>query len=80
LLLDGLATRYHLLPSEVLERGDTLDVLVMDVSMTWLDQEMEKKRAVSEGRAPIPKKMSTETLQAMLDKVRKKNENQADQG
>ena len=32
-MLDAMAVRYHVLPSQVLVLGDTLDYYVMDVAM-----------------------------------------------
>ena len=49
-----------------------MDVLVMDVSMSWFNQEQERQRAKAEGKPPPVKNVSTETLQAMLDRVKNK--------
>jgi hypothetical protein len=70
-MLDGLATRYHLLPSEVLCRADTLDVLVMEVAMNWHNQQMERHRAKAEGKSTAPK-LPQDQLKAMIDAVKRK--------
>jgi hypothetical protein len=71
-MLDGLATRYKLLPSEVLSRGDTLDVLVMDRAQAWEQYQRDLYESKTQGRAPPPPKNIPKTeLQALLDSVRK---------
>jgi hypothetical protein len=42
LTLDTLGERYGLLPSEVLARGNTLDVMVMDTALTYRDYQQKK--------------------------------------
>ena len=70
-MLDALGTRYHLLPSEVLARSDTLDVLVMDTAMAWEKYQEELARAKREGRAAPAPKMDVNTMQSMLTAARK---------
>ena len=70
-MLDALVTRYHLLPSEILARSDTLDVLVMDTAMAWEKYQEERHRAKREGRAAPAPKMDVNTMQSMLTAVRK---------
>jgi hypothetical protein len=70
-MLDGLATRYHLLPSEVLSRADTLDVLVMEVALDWHNQRMERARDSAEGKSTAPK-LPQDQLKAMIDAVKRK--------
>jgi hypothetical protein len=70
-LLDSLASRYHLLPSEVLRRGDTLDILVLDTALQWHHMKEQEARAKAEGK-PMPTKMPVNKLQEMLDSVRQK--------
>jgi len=65
-MLDALASRYHLLPSEVLARSDTLDVLVMDTAISWHNFQEEQARAKREGRPPPPPKTDVNILQRML--------------
>jgi hypothetical protein len=72
LLLDGLATRYHLLPSEVIQRADTLDVLVSETAQAWQRRQRELAEAKAHGRAPAAPRLSQDEMQAMLSRVRKK--------
>jgi hypothetical protein len=71
LVLDTLATRYHLLPSEVLARSDTLDYFVMDVAISWHNSQQEEAQAKADGK-PAQKKLSVDQMQEMINKVRKK--------
>lgn len=40
--IGALAKTYHLLPSEVLARATTFDIMVMDVMATWEDYHQKK--------------------------------------
>ena len=71
LLLDSIATRYHLLPSEVLNRADALDYLVMDVSTSWQRREQDLAEAKSKGVAPPAPELSINTMQQMLERVKR---------
>ena len=41
MLIDSLAERYGCLPSKVLSEGDTFDLMVLDVSLTYRKYEEE---------------------------------------
>lgn len=66
LLLDSLATRYHLLPSVVLQGADTLDILVMDASISYHRYIDAKEQAKQSGGAPPVPDVPLEKLQAMM--------------
>ena len=66
LTLDNLATRYGLLPSEVLGRATTLDLYVLDLSAKYQKYQHEK----SQGLNPPTRKPSQEELKAMLTRVK----------
>lgn len=79
-MLDSLAHRYKLLPSEVIQRGDTLDVLVMETTLQWQRRQRDAAEAKAKGRAPMGAKLSQEQLKAMMARVRsEKNGNQTSQ-
>ena len=40
--IGALAKTYHLLPSEVLARGTSFDIMVMDVMTAWEDYHQKK--------------------------------------
>ena len=64
--LDRLGERYGLLPSEVLERATTLDIMVMDLSISY-EHSKEKRR---QGALPNIKQ---EKLIEGLKKFKEKN-------
>ena len=70
-MLDNLATRYHLLPSRVLAEADTLDFLVMDVVLAYNKYSQDKSEAQRKGVAPAPPKLPLNTLQEMVERVKK---------
>lgn len=63
-----LAKTYHVLPSEVLARATTFDLMVADVMMTWEQEQQDR----ADGKKPVPQ-MSREQMQAMMDRVRNKD-------
>jgi hypothetical protein len=71
-MIDALATRYHLLPSEVLVKADTLDVMVMDMSVSWHNYKIECEQAEANGKPKPAPKMSANKLQAMMAAVKGK--------
>ena len=63
--------RYHLLPSQVLDRADTLDYFVMDVATSYHRHQQEVADARANGRpAPAPQ-IPINTLQEMIERVRR---------
>jgi len=70
-VLDNLATRYHLLPSQVLDLADTLDFLVMDVSLAYHRYEREKSEAKAKGMAPPAPDLPLNTLQEMVERIKR---------
>lgn len=52
LQLDGLGKRYGLLPSEVLNRGNTFDLYIMDCALTF--ENYHHKKAMNNGKEPLP--------------------------
>ena len=68
--MDGLAQRYGLLPSEVLARADTLDVLVMDIAQSYRNW-LEQQRASQPGAAPATPQIPLNKLQEMVERHRR---------
>jgi hypothetical protein len=68
LQVDGLGKRYGLLPSEVLSRGNTFDLYIMDCALTF--ENYHNRKAMNNGKDPIPD-YTTDELQNMLSKVKK---------
>jgi len=52
LQVDGLGKRYGLLPSEVISRGNTFDLYIMDCALTF--ENYHQKKAMNKGKDPIP--------------------------
>lgn len=65
LMIDGLGKRYGMLPSEVLERSNTLDLYIMDIALSF--ENFHHKKAMNNGMDPLPDYTQDELL-AMLNK------------
>ena len=50
LQIDGLGKRYGLLPSEVIKRGDTFDLYIMDCALSF--ENYHHKKANSKNSVP----------------------------
>lgn len=50
LQVDSLGKRYGLLPSEILSRGNTFDLYVMDCALTF--ERFQFKKAENKGKVP----------------------------
>jgi hypothetical protein len=62
-MLDALAERYNKLPSEVLDKADTLDLWVYDVAISY--------RTYKQGSEDDKnKKMDQKSLQDLMDSVK----------
>jgi hypothetical protein len=68
LQLDGLGKRYGLLPSEILKRGDTLDLYIMDCAMSF--ERYHQQKELNKGKPPTPN-LSTEELLEIFNKNKK---------
>jgi hypothetical protein len=73
-MLDSLAHRYKLLPSEVIQRGDTLDVLVMETTLQWQRRQRELAEAKSSGKAPPAAKLTQQQMLDMMKRVKERKD------
>ena len=64
LTLDTMAERYKLLPSEILARGNTLDLYIMDAALSYHNYQHKK----SMGK--VEQDYTTEELMEMMQKVK----------
>jgi hypothetical protein len=64
-MLDAMAQRYGILPSELLMKGDTFDITVMDVALTY--KRFKEKSANNED---ITDMYDQEELQNIMDRTR----------
>jgi hypothetical protein len=60
LQLDGLGKRYGMLPSQILSQGNTFDLYVMDMALTF--ENYHNKKASNGGKATIPEYSNDELL------------------
>lgn len=67
LQVDGLGKRYGLLPSEVIKRGNTFDLYIMDAALTF--ENYHHKKAANNGKAPVPD-YTEEELFAIMNKAK----------
>jgi len=67
LQLDSLGKRYGLLPSEVLDRGSTFDLYIMDAAMTF--EQFHVKKAQNNGKVPT-EYYTEEQLMAIMQKAK----------
>jgi len=67
--LDTMASRYHVLPSEIMKRGDTLDVLVLDTALTWHSEQNKQAQAKAEGKPATPN-IPVNKLKEMMEAVK----------
>jgi len=70
-VLDNLATRYHLLPSQVLSTADTLDFMVMDVVLAYNRYQEGKADAQRKGVAPPVPNIPLNTLEEMIKRTKR---------
>lgn len=74
LMLDTIASRYHCLPSEVVERADTFDIFIVNTALGLhaKAREEEERRANRKG-PPVAPRLTQEQMEAMLASVDNKN-------
>lgn len=67
LSLDNLAAKYHLLPSEALERATTFDLYVLDTGARWARHQQE----IADGKtSPNTSKFSVKQMQEMMRRAK----------
>jgi hypothetical protein len=65
-----MASRYHCLPSEILEKADTFDVYVLQTATAWQEYQQEVSKAKHSG-GPMPAaNLSQDQMRAMIQRVR----------
>jgi len=69
LLIDTLANRYHCLPSEIVARGDTLDVYIITEALKIRAYYDKLADAKASGKVlPMKKKYTQEELKAIVER------------
>jgi len=74
LQIDGLGKRYGMLPSEVLSRGNTFDLYIMDCALTF--ENFHHKKAANKGKMPTDV-FKQEDLLNILNKGKKNASNES---
>jgi hypothetical protein len=71
-IIDNISTRYHKLPSEVLAKATTFDLLVANTGTMWEIKQREEAEAKASGKPIPPKapKLSKEQMIAMIKRAR----------
>lgn len=71
-MLDMLAQRYGVLPSDLLARGTTVDILVFNTSMKWAVEQQREQEARASGQPYVRKhkELTVEQMKDMLARVR----------
>lgn len=70
MVIDGLASRYSLLPSEVIQRADVFDMYVMDTALAWEQYCNQQAEAKSRGGPPPAPKLSEGEMLKMMERVK----------
>ena len=68
LTLDHLARRYHLMPSQVLAQGTTLDLRCMEIGSAWAREQDPNQRKLIQ--AERREDLTQEQMQQRIDQVR----------
>jgi hypothetical protein len=67
-MLDGVAQRYGVLPSDFLVRGNSFDITVATLAQEYTNRKNAEARG--EIREPRVPNLTTEEMQAMIDRVK----------
>lgn len=72
LTIHNLAENYKCLPSEIMARGTTFDLYVLDIHTKWVKYQHEQEKARQGGAKTMPSKhnFSQEQLLAMIKRTR----------
>lgn len=66
LTIDNLATRYHLLPSEVFLTATTLDLYVMDLAVRWSNYKHEQANGPTVNQPAPVRELTQEEMIALV--------------
>jgi hypothetical protein len=69
LTVHNLADAYKILPSEVMDRGTTFDLYILDLHSRWVKYQQQREEAHKQG-LPVPKKLSQEQMKEMIRKTK----------
>jgi hypothetical protein len=78
--LDAMAERYHLLPSDILAKGTTFDLRVLDVGASWNRHQQQQHQAginntpSTKSHTRDSRALTQEALSQMIETARKKHD------
>lgn len=75
-MVDQMAKRYGVLPSELISRGTTQDIWVFDVAVSYEHYQNEKQRRKQGGTPSLPQ-AATPEMAERLKEFKQKNENKS---
>ena len=71
--VDWVSKRYGMLPSEFIARGNSLDIMIADLGVSYENHINKKAEAKSKGKVGPAPDLSQDEMQKMLSRVRNKN-------
>lgn len=66
--IDHLASRYHLLPSDIINRASTFDLYIMDLSIRWSNYKYEQS---NQPKQPPVAKLTQDQMLDLVAAARK---------
>jgi hypothetical protein len=74
MMLDFVATRYHILPSKLLSDGSSIDYLIAQYAQDYQSHINQQQEARGTSKVPsdlkMAPKLSQDTMQAMMERAR----------
>ena len=70
--IDWVARRYGVLPSRLLQEGDSIDIILATLGQRYENFVTENQRRKSKGQAPVAPDLTQEEMMAMLERAKKK--------
>lgn len=74
LTMDFVCQRYGVLPSHLLEKGSSIDILIADVAQTYQNRKQEEQAEMAKTGHKPPPKLSQEQMIDMINRVKKQKQ------
>lgn len=76
-MIDWVSRRYGVLPSDLLNRGDSFDMMVAEIGQKWDNYQQQKhlNKQKGLGTAPPAPELTQSQMLAMINKVKGQNAN-----
>ena len=72
-MIDTIASRYHCLPSEVVDSADTFDIYIVNTALDLHAKAREEEEKKNRKGPPPAPNLTTTQMEAMLASVNEKN-------